>query len=586
MENKVINRRTFFVLIILTILIFGIILRLAWIQIFATKAFSYKKVDLVTRAVEQRREKIILDTGRGNIYDRNGIPLLGKEVVGLAIFPTAHRELKKEGKMEQLQTILGVSREKLNQQLEKMKHADFWRDEKGKVFPLDDEKIKKINELNIIGLMALPVVERYNQDQIARQVIGYIGYRENSTNSREKVGIAGLEETFQPFLSSIGEKSVSFYVDGRGRPLYGLNIKKQEKEDPFYPLSIKTTLDVSVQKIVEDAFNKQGIQEGAGVVLDVSTGEVLAMVSRPEFTPEKEETRQNPLLFQKGLENRALIRMTPGSIFKIVVAAAALEEGIVKAEDTFHCEEHYGKYGFTCWKEGGHGKLTFEEAFAQSCNIAFAEVAKKVGAKKIVEYAKKLGVSETVGWQTDSLQKLGAFRQFSREQKGQIFTSHSPQDDEGVLIQTAIGQRDVQITPLSAASMAAMIAGNGKAREVRVVDSILYKNGTDFYTFADHEIAEAGLKPQTVKVLSKFMRGVVEDGTAQLLRDLPMKVAGKTGTAQIGEGKYNLWFTGFAPVEKPRYAFAIVAQYVPSSNSQPVLKTVADMIEGLNKMKK
>ncbi|HBI03251.1 MAG TPA: penicillin-binding protein, partial [Paenibacillaceae bacterium] len=360
MENKKMNRRAFFVLIFLTLLIFGIMFRLAWIQIFTTRTFSYKKVDLISRAVEQRREKIILDTGRGTIYDRNGTPLLGKEVTGLAIFPTAHAQLKKAGEIEKLTDILGVSKEALNEKLKKMKHADFWRDEKGKILPLDDAKIKKVTELNIVGLMALPVVERYEQDQIARQVIGYIGYKENTEKTTEKVGIAGLEESFQPFLNSIGEKSVSFFVDGRGGPLYGLNVKKQEQQDAFYPLSIKTTLDASMQKIAEDAFNASGIQEGAGVILDVSTRKVLAMVSRPEFTPENEETRKDALLLQKGLENHALNRMTPGSVFKIVVAAAALEEGIVKPQDHFLCKGKYGKYGFTCWKEGGHGDLTFE----------------------------------------------------------------------------------------------------------------------------------------------------------------------------------------------------------------------------------
>lgn len=580
------NRRAFFVLIFLTFLIFGIMFRLAWIQIFATRAFSYKKVDLVTRAVEQRREKIVLDTGRGNIYDRNGTPLLGKEVTGLAIFPTAHAQLKKAGKMEKLQAILGVSKDTLVDQLNKMVHADFWRDEKGKVLPLDKEKIKKVNELNIVGVMALPVVERYEKDQIARQALGYIGYKEDTEKNAEKVGISGLEESFQPFLKSIGETSVSFFVDGRGNPLYGLNVKKQEQQDAFYPLSLKTTLDLSMQKIMEDAFNASGIKEGAGVILDISTRNVLAMVSRPDFTPENEETRKNPLLFQQGLENHALQRMTPGSVFKIVVAAAAIEEGIVKPGDHFHCKGEYGKYGFTCWKKEGHGDLTFAEAFAQSCNITFAEVAKKVGPKKIFEYAQRLGVSETLGWEKDSFQKLGAFRQFSREQKGQIFTLQSQQEDEGVLIQTAIGQRDVQITPLSAAAMAAMIAGDGKGQEVRVVDSIQYKNGSNFYTFEDHEISQANLKPETLKVLRQFMEGVVERGTAESLKNLPWKIAGKTGTAQTGESKYNLWFVGYAPSEKPRYAIAVVGQNLSDSNSKPILKVTGDIIQGLNKMVK
>ena len=255
MEGKQMNRRTFFVLFFLTFLIIGILFRLAWIQIFTTRAFSYKKVDLVYRSVDQRREKLVLSSGRGEIIDRNGIPLIGKEVTGLAIFPAVHMSLQDEEKMSKLQGILGVPKDQLITMLKAAQHADFWRDEKGKIIPLTEQRAKEIIDLNITGLMALSVNERYETGQLARQFIGYTGFKEGV----ERVGTSGLEESFQPFLKGVGEKSISFFVDGRGKPLYGLNMQQKDQQNSFYPLSVQTTLDESVQKITEDAFNTAGI---------------------------------------------------------------------------------------------------------------------------------------------------------------------------------------------------------------------------------------------------------------------------------------------------------------------------------------
>ena len=308
------------------------------------------------------------------------------------------------------------------------------------------------------------------------------------------------------------------------------------------------------------------------------------MVSRPAFTPEDPTMQKNQDLFQSALKNRALDRLTPGSVFKIVVAAAALEEGIVKPTDHFYCSGSYGKYGFTCWKKEGHGDITFEEAFADSCNITFAQIAKKVGPEKIKEYAARLGLTQALGWRKDPFYDLAHFTQLSHEQTGQVFASGTPENDEGILIQTGIGQRDVQITPLAAAAMVATIAGNGKRQEVRAVDAIHYQNGSPFYTFEEHPIESQGLKPETLKWLRKFMDDVVDLGTGQKLKGLPWKVAGKTGTAQVETNKgvkYNLWFVGYTPRENPRYAVAIVAQNQLDSNNSPALKVMGSLIPGL-----
>ncbi|AMA72193.1 hypothetical protein ACH33_04540 [Aneurinibacillus sp. XH2] len=585
------KRRMFIVLLLFTFLYTGIITRLAWIQVIATRSFSVHNVDLVERAVAQRREKIVLNTGRGMIYDRKGNPLTGDEQIGLAIFPLVRYSLGDSGKVGKLGQILGITKEEAGMLLSSVKHAGFWQDKDGNIISLREDQARQIRELNLSGVVPLPVTTRYPKNWLARHVIGYIGqnpkliqekYQEDVEagvlKPTSKVGIAGLERTFQPFLMGVGETSVSYYVDGRGNPLNGLDVRLQKADNSFYPLTLVTTIDTTIQEQLEKAFDSSPVRKGAAVVLDVETKDVLAMVSRPNLDPSKANTASD------AWRNRAIKQAIPGSIFKIVVAAAALEEGVVKPDDHFTCKGNLGKYGFSCWKKEGHGDITFEQAFAQSCNIAFAEIVKKVGPEKLQQYAVKLGLNQQIGWEKLPFYKLGKFRQFDSEDRGQVFAHDIPVKDEGILIQTGIGQRDVQLTPMQAANMAAIIASGGKKQKVRVVQSVNYQNGTTFYRFEDRPLDGADISPATASTLRKFMEDVVDQGTATILKRLPWKVAGKSGTAQTivrDEPKNNHWFVGYVPREKPRYAIAVLVEEQPTTGMNQATKLFGSFITDL-----
>ncbi|WCN38626.1 peptidoglycan D,D-transpeptidase FtsI family protein [Aneurinibacillus uraniidurans] len=582
------KRRIFIVGLLFTFLYTGIISHLAWIQVVATRSFSPHHVDLVERAVAQRREKLVLNSGRGMIYDRQGTPLTGEEKVGLAIFPLVRYDLEKSGKVDKLARILGMTETEAFQLIKERKHAGFWEDGSGSVVALRPEQAREIQALSIAGVLPLPVTARYPKDELAPHIIGYIGQnakliqekymddvQSGALHPNSKIGVAGLERTFQPFLAGVGEKSVSYYVDGRGNPLNGLDIRMNEAQNSFYPLSVMTTLDRTIQQKVEEALQASPLRKGAAVILDVGTREVLASASKPNFDP----SRPNP--GTNDWQNLAIKQTTPGSIFKMVVAAAALEEGLVKLDDHFVCKGQYGKYGFTCWKEGGHGELTFAEAFADSCNITFAEVAKKVGPEKLELYARKLGLNQEIGWQKMPFYKLGLFRQFDGEERGRVFAQDRPVQDEGVLIQTGIGQRDVQLTPLQAANMAAIIAGGGQKQKVKIVQSINYQNGTTFYRFEDRPLDGGMISPETASKLRGLMEGVVDHGTATMLRNLPWKAAGKSGTAQItvnGVARNNQWFVGYVPRENPKYAIAILAADQPTKGVNEATKLFGEIV--------
>jgi cell division protein FtsI/penicillin-binding protein 2 len=420
----------------------------------------------------------------------------------------------------------------------------------------------------------MPYNVRYEEEGIARHVIGYIGknpeyirrafadeMEEGTLTEDSIIGASGIEKTFQPFLHGLGPTVVSYFVNSLGYPLRGLQIRYTQPENPFYPLSVITTLDYDIQQAVEQVMDEVGIEDGAAVVLDADNSDILAMVSRPNFDPDQVDPNRG------NWSNRAVQQMVPGSIFKTVIAAAALEKGLYQPDDVFNdATGSLGKYKLNSWKKGGHGKVTFEQAYAESCNVCFAEIAMKLTAKDMEEYSRKLGLLEKAGWRTESLYHIPSFSQLDGEQSGQLFADESIREDEGVRVQTSIGQRDVRITPLQAANMVVTLLQKGQRYEPRLVKRIDYLNGTPFHSFPVHK-KETGdtLEPYTTYLLQHWMRSVVTQGTGKALQDATWELAGKSGTAQIrvgGKDLNNQWFIGYGPVHAPRYAVAVVAQKV------------------------
>ncbi len=582
------KRRIFFVLILLVLLWGGILSRLLWIQILDVKKFSKHEVNLIEEAVSQRKQEVVLHTGRGDIKDRNGKPLTGSEVVGVAVFPLVRGYVDEE-KVASMANRLDIDKDELLHFIREVKEPTFVRNREGKIISLYDQDAEAVDQLRLPGILALPITERYQTDGVAAQLIGYISqnpeyiekeYAEELKNGeltrKSLIGASGLERSFDRFLQGVGPTSVSYFVDGKGNPLNGLEARLIQQDNPFYPLSLITTIDHELQGEAEKWLAEEGIDTGTAVILDAQTREILAMASRPGFHPSKMDVAQGNWV------NHAIKQTVPGSVFKTAIAAAVLEEGIVKPDEEFVCEGHYGKYGFSCWKEGGHGVLTFEEAFAQSCNIAFAKAILRISPEKLEDYAEKLGLTQPVGWREAPFFKIKSFQQLSGEDKGQIFSKGTAKNDEGVLIQTAIGQRDVQITPLQAANMIATIVNDGEKQEVRVVKEIRYRTGSLFYSFDEADLPGEKLDRYTAFQLRRMLELVVQNGTAKVLQDAKWKLAGKTGTAQTPvSGKNNQWFIGYGPADHPQYVVAVVAEQVDSSSRNKVLPVVKKIMDHL-----
>ncbi len=578
--------------------LFILLARITHIQLISTESFSSHQINLIKKSVQQRQQQVILHSGRGEITDRYGKALTGKSTYVLVLFPLSSKLEMDQQKIEKVAQLAHISEDRLLQQIRETREPKIYHSVRG-LLQLTEAEANQINELAIPGVLGLPYEIRYDPEQIvAQHLIGYIGQNaeyvkkyfaddlaQGTLHENSVIGISGLEKTFQPFLQGAGPTSLSYYVDGRGYPLHGMDIKYMDQGNPFYPLIMQTTLDLELQMQVEQLMESHQMKEGTAVILDSETSEILAMASRPHFL-----TQMNSF---DAWENKAIKRLSPGSIFKIVIAAAALEKELVKEGEEFHCEGILEGANLHCWKDGGHGRKTFEEGFAESCNIVFGQLAAKLGPEVIEEYAQKLGLLDKNGWLDDSLFHIENFRQLDSEEAGQIYAptrSEEEKNDQEYLLQTGIGQLDVQVTPLAVANMLATITKGGNKHQVKAVRDILYQTGGSFFHFPKKKIEGETISPYTAYQLQKLLAGVIDKGTASRLAEKEWKAAGKTGTAQVERSgmSYHVqqfsnhkWFAGYYPRNHPRYVIVVVNMNQPENARNASIDLFGDIVDWL-----
>lgn len=557
-QSNRVQRRTAAVLVLCSLGIIAMLARLFYIQVAAPH--NMQGHDLVTTAVEQRREKFELDPGRGDIIDREGASLTGSVIKGVVVLPVWQQNLDRT-KINDLAVLLHTSTNALLQSLSSKAEPFLLQlpDMSGRmrVVELTDKQVEDVTKLGLTGIYAKEVKVRFDNQSVARHVIGFLGEDPNLVSNRwggkypldEKVGKLGLEFQYQDELRGLGlARTIAYYQDAYKRPINGLGIR--ESTDVNHALHVKTTLDTDMQRSVENAMDRYNMKKGAVVVLDAETEDVLAMASRPNFDQNKSiEGEEYPV-------NRSLQALFPGSIFKSVIAQAALENGVVHTDDTFDCPGHIdiGDGTLNCWTK--HGKVTAEQAFAQSCNVAFAQMAMKLGRDKIDDYAKKLGLGAPIGMIAEER------AQFYGEDPGSVFLKDGSSDR--FLANTSIGQEDVRITPLQAAHLMAVIANDGQAGTPRLVKSLHTEDGLLFKEYKTNDKSQV-LDVATTKTLQDWMRLVVAapKGTAAILASAQMPVAGKTGTAQTGDPNlHHHWFAGYAPYDDPKYIVVVMAESV------------------------
>ncbi|MCF8142557.1 MAG: penicillin-binding protein 2 [Deltaproteobacteria bacterium] len=440
------------------------------------------------------------------------------------------------------------------------------------------------HRFDLPGLMIRVRPQRhYFYEGLASHVLGYVGEISEAqlmsgqfpkNRAGDLIGKRGVEWKWQAQLNGIrGGEQVE--VDAAGR-----KIAMVSRKDPISGANICLTIDKRLQELAEKSL--QG-KHGAVVAINPLNGEVLALASSPSFNPNvfirglDKKTWQDMVLSKEfPLQNRAISgQYPPGSVFKIVMALAALEEGVISPEEEIFCNGTYslGKGTYRCWKKWGHGKVNLHRALVESCDVYFYVVGKRLGVDRIAQYAKRLGLGKETGLD------LG------EESSGLVPTTEWKLKKWGVpwqpgeTISTSIGQSFVLTTPLQMANLISSVFNGGHIYRPQTTKWVKKSDGETLFEFEAISAGEAGIKPEHLELVKKALVGVVNQphGTGSKARLKDIIVAGKTGTAQVialkKEGgskreeavpfkfRDHAWFVAIAPASNPEIAVAVLVEH-------------------------
>lgn len=571
--------------------------------VLAVLAFGFWNAQIVQfgyyyqRGEENRIREVPLIAPRGRIYDREHRILADNRPSYNIILLRENSPHTLQETVSLLSAGISMTREEI---MERIDRSIKRRDPKFRPVVLkEDVSVADIAyvkahryELPEISIEFQPR-RRYVEGVLAAHALGYVGEvteTELATpefvnfKSGDQIGKTGLEREYNQVLAGKdGFKRVIVNRFGREMPEMG-----QLEEEPYIAGNdLITTIDLDLQRAAEELMADRA---GAVVALDPRTGEVLAMVSKPGFDPNLFATRisaadWNSLVTdpEKPMQNRAIqSRFSPGSVFKVFMAAAGLEAGTLNPLRTLYCPGYATFYGhsFACDKHDGHGTIGLHQAIVSSCNVFFYNVGKDLEIGRISQYAHMMGMGRKTGV---DLPNEDAGLVPSEEWKRRVLkTKWYP----GETISVAIGQGAVSITPIQAAWAMGGLTTGGRLKQPHFVNpEELKKIGQPAAEVVEEEY---GISANTVDIVSKAMWGVVnEAGTGHRARIEGFDVAGKTGTAQVvgknanlkGKAyKDNAWFVGFAPYRNPEI---VVAAFVENGGwggeaAAPVAHAVMD----------
>lgn len=526
---------------------------------------------------ENNRIKLQLITpARGNILDRSGVLIASSDTnYRLFVDYSTITQQALQNTIKNLKQLLDIPESKIKI-LEKAKVSIAAQPELIKTNLTWDEVAKiELHMMELAGVMVdLGQIRNYPFADEAAHLIGYLGAVSEKDLSPDdpplmrlpdfKIGKNGIEKMLEERLrGTAGSKQVE--VNVHGQP-----VREIGKTESVAGENVRLTIDASLQKYASELVKNES---AAVVVMEVDTGNVLALSSMPAFDPN---------VFSKGISNEYWKELSsdkkapllnkaisgqypPGSTFKMVVGLAALEAGVITPSFSVFCPGHFflGEHKFNCWKEGGHGTVHYHEAVEQSCDTFFYTVAQKLGYEKIVKMAHRFGLGELHDIGIDG-EKAGniptpAWKQKRFKQKW----------SGGDTINFSIGQGYVLATPLQLAVMVARMA-SGKQVEPR----LFIDEGKENPNFEP-----IGLSDELIKLNIKAMSAVSnsQSGTAygKRISDPRFLMGGKTGTSQVRkilqrgqnqnslpwEARHHALFVGFAPVDNPKYACAVVVEH-------------------------
>ena len=674
MINKFTKLKIFSIFLIFVVCIYGICLRLYKYQITEHE-------EIVESSLRKTMVTYTQTASRGNIYDRNGVPLVSNEMSFQVVFDYYFWEKDRQNEIIlQLCAIMAqtehpfidtlpitpnapyaftnanadnkyygqlmdfVSEQKdwgenlnaheiMEKFIEKYDISDSYTkteqriiagvrydmERKGfssyspYVFAEDVpiETVSKISEASMFfpGVTINEVETRAYRTVHAAHILGRIGsiwkeewddYKEKGYSMNDIVGKDGAEKAFEEYLRPIdGTFGLETDIDGFSSGITTL-------DDPQPGKDVYLTIDIGMQAVAEKAlvdvteqikekskFNKNGAGHdaagGACVVIDIDSGEILALASSPTynlatFNADYNKLYEDPLT---PMVNRTIAGLyPPGSIFKMVSALASLEEGIVTPYTKIRDEGVYRYYApsYTpacwVWNDYGrtHGNINVSEAIKYSCNYFFYETSRIMGIDTLNSYAKKLGLGQKTGIE------------LSGELKGRLAGPENRSEDNpwqpGETIQAAIGQSEHQFTPVQLASYIASLINGGTRYQTHLLKSVKSYDGKETYVDDNISVIDTvEISEESLEAIKRGMLGATtDDGTASsVFADYPIKVGGKTGSAQTKRGSSaHGTFLSFAPYDDPEIAVCVIIEHAGSGGSvAPVVREVYDYYFGL-----
>ncbi len=421
-------------------------------------------------------------------------------------------------------------------------------------------------------------IRQYPYGNLGAQIIGYLGkvspqdLRANpGMSGSDFVGKSGVEKGWETYLRG-DDGYIQSVTDALGREVESALFQKDLiKKNSLPGNDVVLTIDINLQRAAEEAL---GTQNGSIVVVNVNNGNVLALASKPTFTPEEfingiKKEKWDKLLKDKSypLVNRSTQGLyAPGSVFKIVPAAAALKEELVTTDTYIHCPGYHkvAEHTFRCWKRSGHGWMNLHDAMVESCDVYFYKVAEKLGIDRLHRYMKGFGFGEYTGIGIEERKGLAPSREWKKQKLNKPWY-------KGETVVSSIGQGYVNVTPLQVTMMTAAVANGGVLLKPSIVKRVVdYKseNKVEYSAKANKYIPVGSEITQTLR---DALTGAVNDPGATGRRAwLPhVKVAGKTGTAQVisldtksnvNRHRDHAWFTSYAPAQEPDIAVTVIVE--------------------------
>lgn len=499
------NERIKLVFIIAILLFLIIFFKIVYVQ-----TVSYDKLSTLSDDLWSR--ELPISASRGKILDRNGVVLADNiTITSLVIIPNQVKKPEKVAKV--LSNILNTDYDDMYAHVTKNTSIE-------RVHPegrnLSYEIADEINSYKFDGVYVVKEAKRYYPNgNMLSHVLGYTGI--------DNQGLSGIELLYDNYLTG-EDGAIKYYSDAKGNKLDMAEVYTEPEAGLDVMLTIDYDIQVSIERELDNIVSSFSPDHALAVAMNPNTGEILAMSSRPNFDP------NNYQKYDEETLNRNLpIWMTyePGSTFKIITTAAAVEEGVVNLEkDEFYDSGSVTVSGakLRCWKAGGHGHQTMLQVFENSCNPGFVKMGFSLGKEKLFDYINLFGFGEKTGIDLNG------------EGEGIIFDVEDVKDLE--LATTAFGQ-GVSVTPIQQVTAVSSIVNGGYLYKPYIMKSILDSETNNVFTSGEKELVRKTISKNTSNILKMALESVVANGGGKVTYIDGYRVGGKTGTAQkVENGRY------------------------------------------------